>query len=257
MLTAIDHLVIVVRDLEKASDDYRALGFTVVPGGRHPGVGTHNSLIAFADTSYMELIAFYEPRADHRWWVPLQRGGGFVDFCLQTDDLHGSVQALRSAGVDIGDPQPRERMRPDGVEVRWRFALARGAHRGVAPFVIAEVTPRDMRVPSEHAHANGVAGIRAVTVAVRDVAAVRRWYARALGQPGDDVSRPDVDGTGTRFTIGPHTFDFIAPAHERGPLVEWLAQHGSSPYAFTLTTGRGTPRGLDPSRTHGARITLE
>ena len=76
MLTAIDHLVIAVRNLEAAAEDYRSLGFTVVPGGRHPGVGTYNALIAFADSSYIELIGFYEPRADHRWWAPLQRGGG-------------------------------------------------------------------------------------------------------------------------------------------------------------------------------------
>ena len=80
MLKAVDHLVIAVRDLEKASDDYRDLGFSVVPGGRHPGVGTYNALIAFADTSYFELIGFYEPRDDHRWWTPLQRGGGLVDY---------------------------------------------------------------------------------------------------------------------------------------------------------------------------------
>jgi catechol 2,3-dioxygenase-like lactoylglutathione lyase family enzyme len=257
MLTAIDHLVIAVRDLEKASDDYRGLGFSVVAGGRHPGVGTYNALIAFADTSYIELIGFYEPRDDHRWWAPLQRGSGLVDFCLQTDDLEGDVQALRRAGVDIGDPEPRERKRPDGVDVRWKFALARGAHRGVAPFVITDVTGRDVRVPGERRHANGVTGIGTVTVAVQDVEAVRGWYAHALGQPGEDVRRPDVDGAGARFRIGPHTFEFVAPVQERGPLADWLARRGPSPYAVTLKTGAGTSRALDSSRAHGARIILE
>ena len=35
MLQGIDHLVIAVRDLDAATKDYRDLGFTVVPGGRH------------------------------------------------------------------------------------------------------------------------------------------------------------------------------------------------------------------------------
>ncbi|PYM68099.1 MAG: VOC family protein, partial [Candidatus Rokuibacteriota bacterium] len=39
MLSGIDHLVIAVPDLEVARKNYEALGFTVVPGGRHP-VGT-------------------------------------------------------------------------------------------------------------------------------------------------------------------------------------------------------------------------
>ena len=52
-LQAIDHLVIMVRDLGAAIRDYSELGFTVVPGGSHP-TGTHNALIAFADGSYLE-----------------------------------------------------------------------------------------------------------------------------------------------------------------------------------------------------------
>ena len=257
MLTAIDHLVIVVSDLEAAIEDYRGLGFTVVPGGRHPGVGTYNALIAFADTSYIELIGFYEPRANHRWWAPLQRGGGLVDFCLQTDDLAGDLQALRRAGVDIGDPETRNRTRPDGVEVRWTFALARDPHRGVAPFIIADVTGRDVRVPSERSHANRVTGMGTVTVAVSDIAPVRGWYAKVLGRTGEDIRRPDVAGTGVRFPVGPHTCDFVAPAHEGSPLADWLAQRGPSPYAVRLKAGAGTPRPLDLSRTHGARIVLE
>jgi Glyoxalase-like domain len=41
MITGIDHLVIAVPELEKAAAAYAELGFTVVPGGRHP-VGTYN-----------------------------------------------------------------------------------------------------------------------------------------------------------------------------------------------------------------------
>ena len=257
MLTAIDHLVIVVSDLDAATADYRGLGFTVVPGGRHPGVGTYNALIAFSDSSYIELIGFYEPRADHRWWAPLQRGGGLVDFCLQTDDLAGDLRGLRRAGVDIGDPEPRNRTRPDGVEIRWEFALARGPHRGVAPFIIADVTGRDVRVPAERIHANGVTGIGTVTVVVSDIALVRGWYAKVLGQPGEDIRRPDVTGAGVRFRIGPHAFDFVAPANGRGPLVDWLARRGSSAYAVTLNVGAGRPGLLDPAKTHGARLFVE
>jgi catechol 2,3-dioxygenase-like lactoylglutathione lyase family enzyme len=127
----------------------------------------------------------------------------------------------------------------------------------VAPFIIADVTGRDVRVPQERSHANDVTGVGTVTVAVRDITTVRDWYAKVLGRPGEAVQRPDIGGTGLRFTIGPHTFDFVAPAQERGPLADWLAQRGPSPYAVRLKAGAGTPRPLDLSRTHGARIVLE
>ena len=34
MLQGIDHIVIVVNNLEQAAKDYEQLGFTVVPGGK-------------------------------------------------------------------------------------------------------------------------------------------------------------------------------------------------------------------------------
>src|SRR3989442_1649074 len=122
MLQGIDHIVIAVVDLAVASRNYEGLGFTVVPGGRHP-VGTHNALIAFADGAYIELIAFYEKNTQHKWWEPLQQGGGLVDFCMQTDDLMADTAAFRKAAVDIDAP--------DGARSPLKSWLAT---RGASPY---------------------------------------------------------------------------------------------------------------------------
>jgi catechol 2,3-dioxygenase-like lactoylglutathione lyase family enzyme len=253
MLNGIDHIVIAARDLDEVSARYRELGFTVVPGGRHP-IGTHNALIAFEDGAYIELIAFYEPNPDHRWWAPLERGGGLVDFCLRTDDLREDTHAFRRAGVDIGDPQPLTRKRPDGYELRWVLSIPRGGFRGVAPFLIEDETPRDERVPRETRHANGVRGIGEVTVAVDDLASVRGWYAAVLGNRGQDVERRELDASGVRFAIGPHVFDFVAPARAASPLGTWIEARGPSPYAATLRSSSRPPGPLDPAKTLGARL---
>ena len=105
MIQGIDHLVIVVKDLDEAARDYRQLGFTVVPGGQHP-VGSHNVLISFADGSYLEIIAFYRDAIDHRWWDPLHKGERLVDFCFKTDDLRGDTKKHHDAGVAINNPVP-------------------------------------------------------------------------------------------------------------------------------------------------------
>ena len=55
-LRSLDHLVIAVHDLDRSIADYRSMGFTVNPGGRHPGRSSHNALIVFADGAYIELI---------------------------------------------------------------------------------------------------------------------------------------------------------------------------------------------------------
>lgn len=255
MLLGIDHLVIAVPDLDAAVRSYGQLGFSVVPGGRHR-VATHNALIAFADGSYIELLAFYEPSPEHRWWAPLQQGGGLVDLCLRTDDLAGDTSAFRGAGVLMGDPEPQGRLRPDGYEVRWVLTVPAAPHRGVAPFLIEDETPREARVPGEVTHRNGARGVAEVTVAVAEIAAVRRWYGAVLGAAGEPVSRDDLGAAGVRFRIGPHVLEFLAPAGPRGPLADWLGARGPSPYAATLRTAAGRGGPLDEVRTLGARLRL-
>jgi catechol 2,3-dioxygenase-like lactoylglutathione lyase family enzyme len=255
MLRGIDHIVIAVPDLALAQKSYEALGFTVVPGGRHP-VGSHNALIALADGSYIELIAFYEPSPRHKWWLPLQKGGGLVDFCMQTDDLLGDTAAWRRAGVAIDDPSPLSRVRPDGYHLKWVLSIPRDAHKGVVPFLIQDETPREERVPRQHRHPNGATGIGVLTVTVDDVATVRGWYENSLGRPGQPVVRTDLAAGGVRFPVGPHTIELLAPREPASPLTGWLAQRGPSPYAATLTTAAAAPGPLDPGRTLGARLSL-
>jgi catechol 2,3-dioxygenase-like lactoylglutathione lyase family enzyme len=260
MLTGIDHLVIAVPDLPTAVRDYTDLGFNVIEGGRHP-VGTHNGLIAFADGAYIELIAFYQPNVNHRWWQPLQRGGGLVDFCVETDDLNADTAAFRDVGVDIADPTPQSRRRPDGYELHWVFSLARGAHRGVAPFIIEVVTPQEERIPRDTRHPNGVTGIASVMIAVNDLQTVRHWYAESLRQEGEEIAREDLGAVGVSFAIGPHTVEIVSPLSSGGvsdrprPLHEWLAARGASPYSGTLHSPARRGR-LDTSKSHNALLFL-
>jgi catechol 2,3-dioxygenase-like lactoylglutathione lyase family enzyme len=256
MLLGIDHIVIVVQDLEAAARDFEKLGFTVVPGGRHP-VGTHNALISFADGSYIEIIAFYRANPAHRWWRPLQKGEGLVDFCMQTDDLAGDTAKLRDAGVEIDDPVPWSRTRPDGYQLKWVLSLARQGCRGVAPFLIQDETPREERVPRKFNHKNGATGIGTVTVAVDDVPTVRHWYKSVLAFDGTPVKRRDIQATGVRFQIGPHCFDFIEPADDKSALAPWLQTRGPSPYAATLRTDSERPIPLEKGLTHGANLAFE
>jgi catechol 2,3-dioxygenase-like lactoylglutathione lyase family enzyme len=253
MLHGIDHIVIVVNDLEQAAKDYEQLGFTVVPGGKHP-VGSHNALISFADGSYMEIIAFYREAPDHRWWDPLQRGERLVDFCMQTNDLQGDTRKLRAAGVAINDPVPWSRTRPDGYELKWLLSLAQGSHRGVAPFLIQDVTPREERIPQTFDHKNGAIGIGTVTVAVEDLTAVQRWCDTVLGYRGTNIINEALQAKGLSYPIGPHTLDFLMPLEPQSPLTNWLRKFGSSPYAATLHNSSPSPIPLDEKLTRGANL---
>ncbi|HET7296906.1 MAG TPA: VOC family protein [Gemmatimonadales bacterium] len=256
MLIGLDHLVIVVSDLDTARKNYEALGFTVVAGGRHP-IGSHNALIAFEDGAYLELIAFFEPNPSHRWWARLEQGGGLVDFCMRTDDVAADREAFRRAGVGLGEPRPLSRVRPDGYTLQWTLAIPEEAHAGLVPFLIVDETPRDERVPRLRTHPNGARGIDTLTVAVpaSRLPDVRAWYRAVLGAEGRDIRRDDLHGAGVRFAVGSHAVDLVAPAGTESPLDEWLRQRGGSPYAATLRAAAGGGA-LDPALAQGARLAL-
>jgi len=68
----LDHIIVAVKDLNKAITTYRTgLGFTVVSGGDHP-IGTHNALVHFG-LFYVELLAVRDAaRPETRWlsdWI--------------------------------------------------------------------------------------------------------------------------------------------------------------------------------------------
>jgi len=234
MFTAIDHLVIVVPELEAAIRDYTAAGFTVVRGGRQNIGRTHNALIAFADDSYLELIAFLNPAAGHPWYTALEEGGGIVDFCMQTDNFAADAETMRRAGVAMGMPMPMTRERPDGYRLSWVLEIPGPPLNGQVPFLIKDDTPRAERLPRERSHRNGVTEIKSLTIAVEDPSAASIPYTRVLGRPAAPIQRSELDGAGARLMIGAHAVDPIAPNGAEGPLADWIKLRGQSPYAAVL-----------------------
>jgi catechol 2,3-dioxygenase-like lactoylglutathione lyase family enzyme len=245
MLMGIDHVVILVPELEAAVESYTRLGFTVVPGGRH-NVATHNALIAFQDGTYLELIAFWEDAPKHRWQRFLALGGGLVDYCMRTDDLGGDVARLRAAGIAMSEDQPMSRLRPDGYRLEWKLALATET-QGVTPFLIEDVTPRAERVPRQTEHANRATGIATLTVAVGDLALPAR-LAPLLGP-----STPNEQGI--RYVSGSQRLDFVKPGAgaELAEHVRRRSQGGV--FALALKT-TGTEVTLDPAPAQNARLSL-
>lgn len=255
MIKGIDHLVVVVRDLEQATRDYEQLGFTVIAGGRHP-VGTHNGLIPFTDGSYIEIIAFYREAPDHRWWDALQRGERLVDLCMQTDDLPGDTRNFRDGGIAINDPVPWSRTRPDGYELKWLLSLATGNDRGVAPFLIQDLTPREERVPGRVQHRNGAVGIDTVTVVIARGSSPDRWQRIFAGAPALNFTDDMLSAEGIQFRFGAHVLEYTAPTAPESPLGDWLRDFGPSPYAATIVTEHANPDLPDAALTHGANFSF-
>jgi hypothetical protein len=194
MIRGLDHFVLVVLDLETAVAEHRQRGFTVTPGGEHAGGLTHNALVGFQDGTYLELLAFHDLAAagQHSWAPVAQRGGGWADFALVSNDLRQDVAAL--GDLVARPPEDGGRTRPDGLGIAWRVARLQKP----LPFLIEDLTARELRVPGGAAakHANGITGVAGVVVDATDPARVTQRYAmlRERGAPEIEVRRADRDG---------------------------------------------------------------
>jgi len=248
MLQSVDHIVILVKDLEIARADYTALGFVVVPGGEHSDGTTHNALISFADGTYLELIAFKKPNPAHRWWYYQAIGEGLIDFALLPEDITAEVAAIRGRGLALQGPFPGGRVRPDGQRINWQTAMATTRD---LPFLCADVTPRALRVPGGEvwAHFNGVSGVARLGIVVSNLTESVSRYQALLGSAPQSQTQ---DGEAT-FTIGAAAIMLVEPKADRHPeLAAYLDTHGPGPYNLVLRTAgdeRGGPA-LDLNRTH-------
>lgn len=258
MSPRLDHVIIAVHDLATAIADFRTLGFTVLPGGRHSTSTSQNALIVFQDGAYFELIAWPEPDPAHRWYnVLAKHGEGLMDFALIPDDVPRAIERAKSRGLVLNGPIDGGRLRPDGIELKWRTGRQTTFD---LPFLCGDITPREGRVPDGdlRRHANGATGIATITVAVADLDASVERYRALLG--GDDVASPfTLPGLGVRVarvrlagtdivltapSVDAQSCPFVRELQER------LRTRGEGPCAVAIRARASAL--LDPRYTHGA-----
>lgn len=273
----LDHVVIAVGDLDRTVQDYRALGFTVQIGGRHPTRTSHNALVVFEDGAYLELIAWLEPGPADRWYhVHAKHGDGLMDFALLPEGTAEAIAAAKSRGLVLDGPNDGGRIRPDGRSLKWQTAR-QGSFD--LPFLCGDVTPREFRVPPGEGrrHANGALGVASVAVAVHDLEASLSRYRALLGiDPGNrgsgatTIDAPVVlAGLGMRVavvTLEATALVLMTPSGaaaggeasaQARALRERLATRGEGPCAMALRVGAGhEARALDRALAHAVAMDL-
>jgi hypothetical protein len=164
-----------VRDLEAATARFRALGFDVLDGGVHPGVGTANRVIPLGE-QYLELLGVVAPgeaRASEYGRALLRAtedGDRIVRWSLRTDDIEGVAARL---GIAV---EHRRRKRPDGEVLTWRAAgLEVALADAPMPFFMqwdrADQYPGLMRAE----HVNGARSVSRLWVTPADDTRLRTW----------------------------------------------------------------------------------
>lgn len=153
MLTTLDHTVIAVRDLARATDLYAALlGRRPSWRGAHPMYGTANALFRLENT-YVELLAPAGKGmlADRLTEWLAGRGEGLFALAFGTGDAAAACSELRARGLGAAEPMDGVGTEStSGVERRWRnVMLPESETHGVAILVIEHRSSPDLLPPAE------------------------------------------------------------------------------------------------------------
>lgn len=219
-------------------------------GGPHSNHATEMALVSFPDGSYIELMGI-QPDADpaavtaHVWSKFLRNNAGPCAFALRTSDVNAAAAQLQSAGIHVGKPEASGRLRPDGVRLSWEtLDIGSGPRGGLFPFLIRDVTPRELRAfPTGKPTTTAFAGISTVVVGVQDLNNAIAQYRKAFALPAPRRERNADFGADLAWFEGTP----IVLAQGLSP-DSWLSrrvkQYGPAPVGYLLTpTGKITGDG--------------
>lgn len=182
---SIDHLVVLVQDLDHASSRWQSLGFTLSPRGEHsPHIGTANHTIMLRE-DYLELLVTRGETAVNTDWRSMMAtaGEGLYGTVLAATDIDALYALITARGIQATEPMAFERpvdIAP-GQTVPARFRVswaASGSLPGLKLFACEHLTREAVWLPELCRHANSAVGILGYDMTVPDLAEAQRSWAR-------------------------------------------------------------------------------
>ena len=208
----IDHAVVMVRDLDKAAENWKRLGFTVSPRGTHSAhMGSGNYTIML-DPNYIELLGVLvetEHNAPARAFLA-KRGEGIERIAFTAVDSTAGAEEIRARGFEPVGPIDFERpvTMPNGSlssakfrVFQWPVAEAPG---GVRIFACQHKTRETVWIPELMKHANGAKRLRQALIVSPEPAKDAAHLARMI----DREVRAEPDGA-VAVPSGSDRADFV------------------------------------------------
>jgi hypothetical protein len=211
-IIGIDHAVVVVRDLDKAAENWKRLGFTVSPRGTHSAhMGSGNYTIMF-DADYIELLGVLT-ETEHN--VPTRtflarRGEGIERIAFTAVDSAAGAAEIRARGFAALGPTDFERpvSMPDGSQSAAKFRTFQWpieeAPAGVRIFACQHKTRETVWIPQLQQHANAARRLKHALLVSPEPARDAAHMARLI----DREVRTEPDGAAA-VPSGSNRADFV------------------------------------------------
>lgn len=222
ILAGIDHVIVGVRDLERARMGWTRLGFALSPRGRHLGQETANYCVMFPG-DYIELLGPIgaDARAEKLKAFLARREGLVGPAFAPAGTPEATREGLAARGLHPSEPRAlgRQLELPEGTVVP-RFCLIDlppGETPALDCFICAHLTPGLMRRPEWLDHPNGAVGIGGVDLLAADIERLRPAYEQLLG--ADQV---ETDGAVLIVRFGRHRIRFSPGVEDAGTTLNLL-----------------------------------
>ena len=128
----LDHIVWAVPELEEGRRIFESLtGVASVSGGKSPGnTVSHNALASLGNGAYLEIFCPSVVMKSGPWLDLVKKDGKpkIASFCMRVEDGFKALQKnIPAAGLNRTEPRAMGRVRPDGVELKWKLLNIAGS----------------------------------------------------------------------------------------------------------------------------------
>lgn len=233
----LDHVIVIVRDLEKATRDFKeVLGFTEARGGDFPG-GLQSRAMRFA-SNYIELMSVdpsQAPPDNELVRLLKEREGGYA-FGLGVSSAQQTADSLRARQFEVVGPMRIPVISEGSKEVKaapWQTVALTKPALPFEPLFFIQYEPRDTRsIPPEHP--NTAVDLHSVWIAVKDLASVTRGYENLGLPPGQERQVPQLGPKGREIGAGQGVILLLQATNTKGPLASYVAQHGEGVIGMSI-----------------------
>lgn len=230
-MPVIDHVPFAASDHDAAVKRFENAGLPTTYGGRHTDAGTEMSMVVLPDGSYLEIIAPSDDDADPDYWpTHLAADAGPCAWCVDGGSVHAQCQRAISQDIEVHGPTRGVRDTPTGERAEWDMAYLGPQDDGLLPFVVADRTPREFRVPDSDLYGAPISGISHVILAVPDLDEATDQLTRLYRFP---TPRHDYDERLGDVAVFPGENVALAEP-EHGPLAERVDTFGACPVTVLL-----------------------
>lgn len=210
MLTYIDHVTMVVHDIETAIETLRdRLSLFVSPARNQGSSPLVNAVIPF-NQGYLEVLSIANRKTPHHEALNelnafLEAGEGLFSFAINTSNIKGDVSALQSRGSRLQEPVHETWSDAEGGPGWWISRVLPGAHLN-APYLIQyDQSPENRAQRAALSQPFAIRSIEEVTIIIPGLDQALGDYERDFGlKPTRQVGgRGQISLTGSKINLVP------------------------------------------------------